>query len=52
MKALIASVDCSTQSTKVVVVDSETGEIVGTALAHRILSHGRYPKWLAAHTMT
>ncbi|HEY5472870.1 MAG TPA: FGGY family carbohydrate kinase, partial [Candidatus Limnocylindrales bacterium] len=33
MKTLIAGVDCSTQSTKVVVVASETGEIVGTGHA-------------------
>jgi sugar (pentulose or hexulose) kinase len=30
MKTLIAGVDCSTQSTKVVVVDSDSGEIVAT----------------------
>ena len=29
MRTLVAGVDCSTQSTKVVVVDAETGEVVG-----------------------
>ena len=52
MKTLIAGVDCSTQSTKVVVVDSDTGEIVATTPVHRILSHGQDPEWLVAYTMT
>ena len=52
MKTLIAGVDCSTQSTKVVVVDSDTGEIVATTPGHRILSHGQDPEWLVAYTMT
>ena len=38
MRTLVAGVDCSTQSTKVVVVDSETGEIVGTGRAQHIVS--------------
>jgi len=38
MKTLIAGVDCSTQSTKVVVVDSETGEIVGTGRARHAVT--------------
>ena len=29
MRTLVAGVDCSTQSTKVVVVDADTGEAVG-----------------------
>jgi len=38
VKTLIAGVDCSTQSTKVVVVDSESGEIVGTGRAQHTVS--------------
>jgi len=38
MKTLIAGVDCSTQSTKVVVVDSETGEIVATGRAEHTVT--------------
>ena len=38
MKTLIAGVDCSTQSTKVVVVDSENGEIVGTGRAQHTVT--------------
>ena len=38
MKTLIAGVDCSTQSTKVVVVDLETGEIVGTGRAQHAVT--------------
>ncbi len=33
MKTLIAGVDCSTQSTKVVIIDAETGDIVATGRA-------------------
>jgi xylulokinase len=41
MKTLIAGVDCSTQSTKVVVVDSDTGEIVATgASRHTVTGTG------------
>jgi xylulokinase len=41
MRNLIAGVDCSTQSTKVVVVDSETGKIVGTGRApHKVTGTG------------
>jgi xylulokinase len=41
MGNLIAGVDCSTQSTKVVVVDSETGKIVGTGRApHTVTGTG------------
>ena len=29
MRTLVAGVDCSTQATKVVVVDADTGELVG-----------------------
>ena len=38
MKTLIAGVDCSTQSTKVVVVDSEDGKIVGTGRAEHTVT--------------
>ena len=38
MKTLIAGVDCSTQSTKVVVVDLETGKIVGTGRAQHAVT--------------
>lgn len=38
MKTLIAGVDCSTQSTKVVVVDSESGEIVATGRAQHAVT--------------
>jgi xylulokinase len=38
MKTLIAGVDCSTQSTKVVVVDSDNGEIVGTGRAEHAVT--------------
>jgi xylulokinase len=38
VKTLIAGVDCSTQSTKVVVVDSESGEIVGTGRAQHTVT--------------
>ena len=38
MKTLVAGVDCSTQSTKVVVVDLETGEIVGTGRAQHAVT--------------
>jgi xylulokinase len=38
---LVAGVDCSTQSTKVIVVESETGEIVGTGRAqHTVTGSG------------
>jgi xylulokinase len=41
LKTLIAGVDCSTQSTKVVVVDSDTGEIVATGVArHSVTGTG------------
>jgi len=41
MKTLIAGVDCSTQSTKVVVVNSETGEIVATGVStHTVTGTG------------
>ncbi len=33
MRTLVAGVDCSTQSTKVVVIDAETGQIVGRGQA-------------------
>ncbi len=38
MKTLIAGVDCSTQSTKVVVVDSDNGKIVGTGRAEHAVT--------------
>jgi xylulokinase len=38
MKTLIAGVDCSTQSTKVVVIDSETGDIVATGRAQHTVT--------------
>jgi xylulokinase len=38
MKTLIAGVDCSTQSTKVVVVDSETGDLVATGVARHTVT--------------
>ena len=38
MKTLVAGVDCSTQSTKVVVVDSENGEIVATGRAEHTVT--------------
>ena len=38
MKTLIAGVDCSTQSTKAVVVDSESGEIVATGRAQHTVT--------------
>ena len=37
-RSLIAGVDCSTQSTKVVVVDPETGEIVATGRAENTVT--------------
>jgi xylulokinase len=41
MNTLIAGVDCSTQGTKVVVVDAETGEIVGQGrAAHTVTGTG------------
>jgi xylulokinase len=41
MKTLIAGVDCSTQSTKVVVVDLENGEVVATGAAkHTVTGTG------------
>ena len=33
MRTLVAGVDCSTQSTKVVVLDADTGETVGSGRA-------------------
>ena len=38
MRTLVAGVDCSTQSTKVVVIDAETGEIVGRGQASHTVS--------------
>jgi xylulokinase len=38
MKGLVAGVDCSTQSTKVVVIDPETGQIVATGRAEHTVS--------------
>ena len=38
MKTLIAGVDCSTQSTKVVVVDADSGEIVATGGARHAVT--------------
>ncbi|HEU6439994.1 MAG TPA: xylulokinase [Terriglobales bacterium] len=38
MKTLVAGVDCSTQSTKVVVIDSENGEIVATGRAEHTVT--------------
>jgi xylulokinase len=38
MKTLIAGVDCSTQSTKVVVVATETGEVVATGVARHAVT--------------
>ena len=38
MKPLVAGVDCSTQSTKVVVVDPETGETVATGRAEHTVT--------------
>jgi xylulokinase len=38
VKTLIAGVDCSTQSTKVVLADLETGEIVGTGRAQHAVT--------------
>jgi xylulokinase len=41
MRTLVAGVDCSTQSTKVLVIDAETGQIVGRGHAsHEVTGVG------------
>ena len=48
MGTLVGGVDCSTQATKVVVVDAESGEVVGAGRADHVVSGSAGATHLAA----